>query len=135
MSRRFLLDTNVVIDHIGGFHVLPETVSKSETMFFSQVSIGEYKAGLGDTPKGRRDREALEEFLRLSNVVEITLSPATTDLYAKVFRSLREAGRPIPINDIWLAAQALEHGAVLVTRDRHFSAVANLLTMILEDSL
>ena len=71
--------------------------------------------------------------MSLSNVVEITLTSATTDLYAKVLRSLREAGRPIPTNDIWLAAQALEHGAVLVSRDRHFDAVANLRTMILED--
>jgi miniconductance mechanosensitive channel len=67
------------------------------------------------------------------NVVEITLTSATTDLYAKVFRSLHAAGRPIPVNDIWLAAQALEHGAVLVSRDRHFEAVANLRTLIPDD--
>ncbi len=133
MSKRFLLDTNVVIDHIGGFRRIPEIVSKSETMFLSQVAIGEFKAGLDDTRRGRRDLEGLTAFLHLSNVIEITLTPTTTDIYAKVFRSLREAGRPIPINDIWLAAQALEHGAVLVSRDDHFAAVANLQTMILED--
>ena len=133
MSKRFLLDTNVVIDHIGGFRRIPEIVSQSETMFLSQVAIGEFKASLDDTRRGRRDLEGLNAFLNLSNVVEITLTPATTDLYAKVFRSLREAGRPIPINDIWLAAQALEHGAVLVSRDNHFETVANLQTMILED--
>ena len=133
MSRRFLLDTNVVIDHIGGFRCIPEAASKSEAMLLSQIAIGEFKAGLDNTRKGRRDQESFEAFLRLSNVVEITLTPATTDLYAKVFRSLREAGRPIPGNDIWLAAQALEHGAVLVSRDSHFEAVANLQTLILEN--
>ncbi len=133
MSRRFLLDTNVIIDHIGGFRHIPEAASKSEAMLLSQITIGEFKAGLDNTRKGRRNQESFEAFLRLPNVVEITLTPATTDLYAKVFRSLREAGRPIPGNDIWLAAQALEHGAVLVSRDSHFEAVANLQTMILED--
>ena len=133
MSRRFLLDTCIVIDALRSGTHLPETVEKSEAVYLSQIAIGEFKAGLDNTRKGRRDLEAFEAFLRLPNVVEITLTPATTDLYAKVFRSLREAGRPIPGNDIWLAAQALEHGAVLVSRDRHFDAVANLQTMILED--
>ena len=133
MKTKFLLDTSIVVDHIGGFRRLPEKVSKSEAMLFSEIAVAEIKAGFDDTRRGRREREALENFRNLSNVVEITLTPATTDLYAKVFRSLREAGRPIPTNDIWLAAQALEHGAVLVSRDRHFDAVANLRTMILED--
>ena len=129
MSRRYLLDSHVIIDHIGGFRRLPQAAAKSEAMLVSRVAIAETKAGLDDTRRGRRDREALEDFLRLPNVVEITLTSATTDLYAKVFRSLRSAGTPIPVNDIWLAAQALEHGAVLVSSDRHFSAVANLRTL------
>ena len=133
MKARFLLDSSIVIDHIGGFRRLPEKVSKSEAMLFSQIAIAEIKVGFDDTRRGRREREALENFKRLPNVVEITLTSATTDLYAKVFQSLRAAGSPIPINDIWLAAQALEHGAVLVSRDLHFKAVANLQTMILED--
>ena len=106
---------------------------KSETIFVSRIAIAEMKAGFDDTRRGIRAREALELFLRLSNVVEITLTSATTDLYAKVFRSLHAAGRPIPVNDIWLAAQALEHGAVLVSRDRHFEAVANLRTLVPDD--
>jgi predicted nucleic acid-binding protein len=102
-------------------------------MFLSQIAIAETKTGLDDTRRGRRERAMLDEFLRLSNVVEITLTSATTDLYAKVFQSLHAAGRPIPVNDIWLAAQALEHGAVLVSRDRHFEAVANLRTLTPDD--
>ena len=133
MNRRYLIDSNVVIDHVCGVKRLPETVSKSETMFLSQIAIAETKTGFDDTRRGRRERAILEEFLRLSNVVEITLTSATTDLYAKVFRSLHAAGRPIPVNDIWLAAQALEHGAVLVSRDRHFEAVANLRTLTPDD--
>ena len=133
MKARFLLDSSIVIDHIGGFRRLPDKVSKSEAMLFSQIAMAEIKVGFDDTRRGRRELEALENFKRLPNVVEITLTSATTDLYAKVFRSLRAAGTPIPVNDIWLAAQALEHGAVLVSRDLHFKAVANLQTMILED--
>ena len=71
-----------------------------------------------------------EAFLRLSNVVEITLASATAGLCAKVFRSLRAAGHPIPVNDIWLAAQVLENSAVLVSCDRLFKTVANSRTYI-----
>lgn len=133
MKQRFLLDTSFLVDSLQRGSRLPTNIEKSETIFVSQISIGEYKAGLDDTQRGRRDRAAILAFLRLPNVIEITLTSTTTDLYAKVFRSLRAAGTPIPINDIWLAAQALEHGAVLVSRDRHFEAVANLQTMIQED--
>ncbi len=133
MRRPFLLDTSFLVDSLQRGSRVPTEIERSETLFVSQISIGEYKAGLDDTLRGRRDREAIRAFLRLPNVSEITLSSATSDLYAKVFRALRAAGKPIPVNDIWLAAQALEHGAVLVSRDRHFEAVANLQTMILED--
>lgn len=130
MSRRYLLDTSFLVDALQDGTTLPAIVEKSETVYLSEVAIGEFKAGLDDTRRGRRNREALDAFLHLPNIVEITLTTATTDLYAKVFRSLHAAGRPIPVNDIWLAAQALEHGAVLVSRDRHFEAVANLRTLI-----
>ena len=130
MNRRYLLDTNVLVDAFKARLDIPTTIQHSEAVFVSEIVLGEFKAGLNNSASGRKQREALDAFLRLPNVVEITLTPATTDLYAKVFRSLREAGRPIPVNDIWLAAQALEHGAVLVSRDRHFEAVANLQTLI-----
>jgi len=126
MRTRYLLDSNVIIDHIGGFRRLPDVVAKSEIILLSQIAVGETKVGLDDSRRGHRQRVALEAFFHLPNVVNVMLTSATTELYAKVFRSLREAGRPIPVNDIWLAAQALEHGAVLVTNDRHFEAVANL---------
>ena len=130
MSNRYLLDTSVLVDAFRKGTRFPRTIEGSEAVYLSQVAIGEFKAGLDDTRRSRQQKAALEAFLELPNVVEITLTSATTDLYAKVFRSLREAERPIPVNDIWLAAQALEHGAVLVSNDRHFESVTNLQTLI-----
>ena len=123
MSRRFLLDSNAIIDHIGGVRRLPDAVAKSEAMLVSQIAVAEVKAGFDDTRRGRRDRDALSDFLRLPNVVEITITSATTDLYAKVFRALRAAGTPIPVNDIWIAASALVLNVPLCTFDQHFRNV------------
>lgn len=133
MKRRYLIDTCILVDAIGKGAHIPLNVEKGDVVFLSTIAIGEFKVGLDSTRRGRRDRDALSDFLRLPNVVEITITSATTDLYAKVFRALRAAGTPIPVNDIWLAAQALEHGAVVVSTDRHFKAVANLRTLFPDD--
>jgi len=133
MSRRYLIDTCVLIDVIGRRARIPLKVEKGDIVFLSTIAIGEFKVGLDSTRRGRRDRDVLSDFLRLPNVVQITITTATTDLYAKVFRSLRAAGTPIPVNDIWLAAQALEHGAVVVSSDRHFQSVANLRILFPDD--
>ena len=133
MKRRYLIDTCILVDAIGKGARIPLNVEKGDVVFLSTIAIGEFKVGLDSTRRGRRDRDALSDFLRLPNVVEITITSATTDLYAKVFRALRAAGTPIPVNDIWLAAQALEHGAVVVSTDRHFKAVANLRTLFPDD--
>ena len=49
MSRRFLLDSNAIIDHIGGVRRLPDAVAKSEAMLVSQIAVAEVKAGFDDT--------------------------------------------------------------------------------------
>jgi tRNA(fMet)-specific endonuclease VapC len=51
----------------------------------------------------------------------------TADYYARLFVQLKRAGTPIPDNDLWIAALALEHDLMLVTRDRHFECIPQLL--------
>jgi tRNA(fMet)-specific endonuclease VapC len=65
-------------------------------------------------------------FLKKSSVITIDASVETADFFGVIKNSLKQAGRPIPINDVWIAAHALEHGVVLVTRDKHFHWVAGL---------
>jgi Predicted nucleic acid-binding protein, contains PIN domain len=57
------------------------------------------------------------------------VTAATTAYYATVFAQLGRKGRPIPTNDLWLAATAMEHGAVLLTHDKHFNEVDGLLVV------
>ena len=68
-------------------------------------------------------------FLDKVSVKTVPVGEKTAELYAKVFQSLRAQGKPIPLNDIWIAASALEHGADLATTDGHFRCVP-LLTVI-----
>lgn len=79
MRRRYLLDTSFLIGTLRCDGRLPESIERSEAVYVSEVAVGEFKAGLDETRRGRQDREALEGFLRLPNVVEITLTSATTE--------------------------------------------------------
>jgi len=58
------------------------------------------------------------------HVVQVTLE--TADRFARIASRLREKGTPIPTNDIWVAAHAMEEGARLISSDRHFEAVEGL---------
>ena len=61
----------------------------------------------------------------------VPVTDRTAELYAKVYQALRKEGRPIPQNDMWIAASALEHGADLATYDEHFNLIPMLTVIML----
>ena len=73
----------------------------------------------------------LLNYISKASVDVVPATERTAELYAKVFQALRERGRPIPQNDMWIAASALEHGADLATTDEHFRSVPMLTTIVL----
>ena len=88
--------------------------------------VGEFRAGSTDTRLGRANLRALEEFMATPSVEEIDLDSATGATYARVFRALKTAGTPIPTNDVWIAAAAIQSGCPLLTKDAHFGLVPSL---------
>ncbi|MCX6560370.1 MAG: PIN domain-containing protein [Candidatus Aminicenantes bacterium] len=75
----------------------------------------------------RRGRApARSRWRRGLSVAFLSASEETADCYARIWSALRQAGRPIPINDVWIAAQAMETGSVLVAFDAHFAQVPGL---------
>ena len=87
------------------------------------VALGEIKAGfLGGNPRRRGHNETLPlRFLRLPSVGVLYADRETTDVYSRIFFQLRQAGTPIPANDLWIASLAIQHELSLFTRDSHFS--------------
>lgn len=80
-------------------------------------------AGLACGNQETRNREELRRFLALPAVAITPVGLHTADAYAVIYRSLRLQGRPIPTNDLWIAASCLEHGAHLFSMDGHFEAM------------
>jgi tRNA(fMet)-specific endonuclease VapC len=62
----------------------------------------------------------LRRFLLKDDIEILFADEQTTHHYASVYAQLRRQGTPIPTNDVWIAALALQHDLVLCTRDRHF---------------
>ena len=87
------------------------------------IVLGEYRAGITRSRHRNRYEGWLESFLAGSTVLDI--NPQTTRYYATVVLDLRQIGKPIPVNDLWIAALCRQHFP-LVARDRHFDLVPNL---------
>jgi predicted nucleic acid-binding protein len=88
------------------------------------IALGEYRHGV----LGSRRRVELEEWLSALLAVTPVLAvvEATSLHYAAIARELRSVGRPIPINDIWIASLARQHGLPILSRDGHFDEIQGI---------
>jgi len=130
--KRLVLDTNALIPLLRNAADYAHLFKTYDEVILPAIVLGEYKAGLFETKTGEKNRQSLADYLADPNVRVAPVTDRTADLYAKVFQALRKEGTPIPQNDMWIAASALEHGADLATRDDHFRHVP-MLTVIVVD--
>ena len=98
----------------------------SEQVFLSAVVVGELLYGFRKGLRTEQNIRELYAFLDSPYVTFVPVSLVTADRYARITTSLRAKGRPIPSNDIWIAAHAMETGADLVSSDQHFEEVDGL---------
>lgn len=122
-----LLDTNAYTAFKMGDEQVVEAVRAVERILMSVVVLGELLAGFEAATKARRNRRELSLFLSSPRVRVAPLTAATAEFYAGVYGGLRRKGRPVPTNDLWIAAGAFEHGLPLLTLDEHFRQIDGLL--------
>ena len=124
---RVALDTNRLTDLFQGDAALAEYLGVCDEVWIPLMVLGELKAGFyGGTQQNRN--EALLQALLAKRTVRVLLpSRETAEHYARLFVQLKRAGSPVPDNDLWIAALALEHDLGLITRDRHFERIPQLL--------
>ena len=123
---RVLLDSNAYSNLKRGHHRIVEIVRNSEEVLLPLVVIGELLYGFRNGSRPDRNARELHAFLDSSYVSVAAMTVTTADRYSRVASALRAKGRPIPSNDIWIAAHAMETGADLVSYDRHFDYVDGL---------
>ena len=130
--KRLVLDTNVLIPLLRNAANYSHLFKTYDEVILPAIVVGEYKAGLFATKTGEKNRQSLSDYIEDPNVRVVPITDRTSDLYAKIYQELRKKGKPIPQNDMWIAASALENGADLATGDAHFRHVP-MLTVIVVD--
>ena len=93
----------------------------------SAIVVGELLAGFRRGSRFEQNVADLRAILDSPYVFFVPVGSVTADRYARIVASLRAKGRPIPTNDVWIAAHAMETGADLVSADRHFKHVDGIV--------
>ncbi|MDO8753876.1 MAG: type II toxin-antitoxin system VapC family toxin [Anaerolineales bacterium] len=124
MSGKCLLDTNIVIALFANETAVKENLAKTDEVFIPSVVIGELFYGAHKSARATENIARIDDFA--SNSVVLGCDTETSRVYGEIKRALSVKGHPIPENDIWIAAIAIQHDLVLISRDAHFKEVDNL---------
>lgn len=124
---RLLIDTNRYRDFCVGIGEVLENVRIAERIYVSFVTLAELRAGFICGTLAKKNERGLNEFLSRPRVSTLFADHETTHHYARLYSQLRRQGTPIPTNDLWIAALAMQHSLFLYSRDTHFDALPQLL--------
>lgn len=125
--RPILLDTNAYTAFKLADKSIVEVIRHAEIIGMSPIVMGELLSGFDTGNKAQKNREELQQFLSSSRIRLYPITSDTSNFYSQIYVALKNKGNPIPTNDMWIAAQAMEYGCMLCTYDKHFKAVDGLL--------
>lgn len=123
---RLALDTNRYTDLCSGDKSVIHTLEHADEVWLPFIVLGELRAGFSVGTRGPRNEAVLHRFLLKPGVNVLYADEQSTHHYAAIYRQLRKQGTPIPTNDMWIAALALQHSLVLCARDAHFDVLPQL---------
>ena len=124
MDGRYLLDTNIIIALFADESEAKGSLAKAEQVFLPSIVMGELCYGARKSGRSARNLERIDDFAASS--VVLACDADTARCYGDLKNTLRLKGRPLPENDVWIAALAVQHDLTLVTRDEHFQGIENL---------
>ncbi len=124
--NKILIDTNAYSNYLRGDAKVLEVLSQSSVVYLSVIVMGELLTGFKCGTKNEANVNYLKRFAAKSTVNIFPVSEETAEIFSEVMFDLKKHGTPIPINDVWIAAQAIETGSVLITFDRHFEKIKHL---------
>ncbi len=124
MNGRVLADTNVLIGLFADDPAIVDRLQQQQDVFLCVPVLGELTYGALASVRVRENLARIREFA--GAMIVLGCDQSTAESYAAVKYQLRQKGRPIPENDVWIAALARQHGLTLVSRDSHFEAIEDL---------
>lgn len=124
IGNNILLDTNIVIEVFDGNKDVADKINKLPTFYLTSIVLGELYIGVNRVTNKAKHLKKVNDFLKLCTVLDVDSTFAV--YYGEIVAALYKKGKPLPINDVWIAATALQHDLTLITRDKHFNEISNL---------
>jgi len=124
---KIMLDTSAYVGFKRNNTELVEIIVRAELILISAIVLGELLFGFRNGTRFKKNLAELNRFLEHDSVETVPVGKTSADRYSRIAAQLRRQGTPIPTNDIWIAAQAMEHGAELITTDEHFDKIIGLV--------
>jgi tRNA(fMet)-specific endonuclease VapC len=131
-KSQIMMDTSAYGAFLRGTPGVKEAVQQADEIFFNPVVLGELKAGFLMGKNEKRNRAILKDFLGSPRVTLVEIDEETSERYAVIVQSLRMKGTRIPTNYLWIAASAMQHGLRVLTTDKHYLKVPQIITEYLE---
>ncbi len=123
-----LLDTSVVVRHFRDGNALAGKLDACEELYLPQAALAELYAGAFRSARPEKNLQQITRFLEAVDV--LVPDESAPEVYGRISAQLAQAGAPIPQNDIWIAAIALQSGLPLATADHHFQHVSGLTVLL-----
>ena len=124
---RVILDTSAYSAFMKGNRDIKIALQQSGEINLNPVILGELLCGFKRGKYEQKNRKELEEFLTSPRVRLLEIDSETSERYAVILNSLWDSGTPIPTNDIWIAASAMQHGLKILTVDSHFNKISQVI--------
>lgn len=112
---------------------MSEAIATARIVYVSVITLGELEAGFELGTRAEENRSRLTEFLAAPFVAVLPVTPDVSRVYGRLFAQLRRAGTPIGLNDIWIAASAIDAGSQVITFDADFKKITGLDLRLIHD--
>lgn len=123
----FLFDTNIIIAFLKNESSVVDFFAEQKEIHISSITVGEMFYGALNSNQNEQNLNLYKKFFNYCNVLKIDKN--TSENYARIRFMLKTKGTPIPENDIWIVATALEHSLSIVTRDKHILGIEFIKTI------
>jgi len=130
---KIAVDSNRYTDFCRGLPEVVEIIENAIEIHIPLIVLAEQRAGFAHGSSREKNERVLTKFLNNEGVFILSPDDQTTFFYADLYSYLRKKGKPIPTNDLWIAALVLQHNLVLFDRDSDFDYLPQLARLHLND--
>lgn len=128
---RLLIDTSGYAHFKRNSAEAVTAIQQASELLLPTIVLGELQFGFELGSRTKQNQQDLNTFLGSPRATIVDVTEQTSKFYANLAVYLRQQGKPIPSNDVWIAALAMQHGATLLTADKHFTFLPQILTNLI----